>query len=318
MSETTKKQERTLVINVPVYTTTVLDRDDGIYGVLEYKELINLIKTRIKNYTEKISYNYRNKTKTTYVKEIIPHERTIGDRPVLLLQIKAYNTNIYDGYFESEQKIPIDKDAKIGSDSNYVLMYPLINGLTKTAYQCYFLLFVYEDPTKDKGQVSKLAKVVAANVLNFPVENVKLPSILEEIAEIKSIPELQVVYKSVQSAEDETDVEVREYIQKQTIFKKKESIFSNIPFLKVKPLLDDYDDEYQSRDVRIIIGKKEYKITKEIIKEASEEYKETGEKVFNEKTAIKESELIDGSIFDVDYIVDKLSGVLQNYLSNGE
>lgn len=81
-------------------------------------------------------------------------------------------------------------------------------------------------------------------------------------------------------------------------------------------LADTTDDEdYQYKDTHIIIGKKEYRIKKELINEASEELKETAEKIFNASSAITQTEL-DTKIHDTDFMIEKLSGVLTNYLSN--
>ena len=84
----------------------------------------------------------------------------------------------------------------------------------------------------------------------------------------------------------------------------------------VELLADKTDDEdYQQKDTRIVIGKKEYRIKRELINEASEELKETAEKIFNASSAITQTEL-DTKVHDSDFIVEKLSAVLTNYLSN--
>lgn len=60
----------------------------------------------------------------------------------------------------------------------------------------------------------------------------------------------------------------------------------------VELLADKTDDEdYQQKDTRIVIGKKEYRIKRELINEASEELKETAEKIFNATSAITQTEL---------------------------
>lgn len=75
------------------------------------------------------------------------------------------------------------------------------------------------------------------------------------------------------------------------------------------------DEDYQQKDTRIVIDKKEYRIKKELVNEASEELKETAEKIFNASSAITQTEL-DTKIHETDFMIEKLSGVLTNYLSN--
>lgn len=54
-----------------------------------------------------------------------------------------------------------------------------------------------------------------------------------------------------------------------------------------------------------------------MIGEAQQEFQETAEQVFNASTAITQSEL-DNKVHDHAFIIEKLSAVLTNYLSNGE
>ena len=66
---------------------------------------------------------------------------------------------------------------------------------------------------------------------------------------------------------------------------------------------------------KILESLQERKNKRELINEASEELKETAEKIFNATSAITQTEL-DTKVHDSDFIVEKLSAVLTNYLSN--
>lgn len=81
-------------------------------------------------------------------------------------------------------------------------------------------------------------------------------------------------------------------------------------------LLNDKTDneDYQHKDTKITIGRKEYRIKRELVEDAGEELNETAEKIFNALSAISQSEL-DTKVHDIDFITEKLSGVLANYLS---
>ena len=224
---------------------------------------------------------------------------------------------MYDGYFEANEKIPITKDNKLGSENNFVLLYPRIKGLSNETYTCFFLMLVYEDPTKDNGEVCKLAKILVNKILNIPIENIKLPMIFDELKDISTIPELQIHYRSISDADNNVDVKYREFLQGGKLEKKKDRLFKNMPRETMEQLLADTadDEDYQQKDTRIVIGKKEYRIKKELVNEASEELKETAEKIFNASSAITQTEL-DTQIHDTNFMIDKLSGVLTNYLSN--
>ena len=182
----TQKAPKTYNIKMPVYTTSMMEQEEGLFGRVTYQDMISLLKERLKSFSSPISTDNRNKTKKMVINKITPIDVVIGDVPSLLLQINAFNTNLYDGYFEASEKIAFSKDNKIGSDSNFVLFYPRIIGLQEGHYTCYFLMLAYEDPTKDAGEVSRLAKIVANKILNVPVQNIKLEMILSGVHKNRS------------------------------------------------------------------------------------------------------------------------------------
>lgn len=314
---TKETKEKSYNIKIPVYTTTMMDQTVGLFEDVSYNDMIKMIKSKLLKFSTPISSSNRNKTKQTVIKTITCHDINIESVPALLLQISAFNTNIYDGYFEANEKINITKDNKIGSDTNYILLYPRIKGLRPGTYTCYFLLLVYEDPTKDNGEVCRLAKIVVNKILEIPIQNVKLPMIFDELRNISTIPELQIKYRSISEDENDVDVKYREYLCIQKLEKKKDRIFRNIPRETMVELLADRneDEDYQQKDARIVLGKKEYRIKRELINEASEELKETAEKIFNATSVITQTEL-DKEVHNLDFIIKKLSAVLTNYLSD--
>ncbi len=310
-------KEKSYNIKIPVYTTSVLNQSVGLFDHASYQDMIQMIKKRLGNFISPISYSNRNKTKKTVVSKITYQDLQIGDVPVLLLQISAFNTNMYDGYFEANEKILITKENKLGSENNFVLLYPRMKGLSADTNSFYFLMLVYEDPTKDNGEVCKLAKILVNKILKIPIENIKLPMIFDELKDICTIPELQIRYRSISDADNDVDVKYREFLQRSKIEKKKDRSFKNMPRKTMEQLLEDSDDDedYQQKETRIVIGKKEYRIKKELVNEASEELKETAEKIFNASSAITQTEL-DNQIHDTKFMIEKLSDVLTNYLSN--
>lgn len=247
---------------------------------------------------------------------ITPIEVKVGDVPALLLKISSYKTNLIDGYFESSEKIHFQKNNKIGSDGNYVLFYPMIKGLQKNKYQHYFLMVIYEDPTKESGEVSRLARIVANKVLKQPVQNIKTPMIMNELKTIGTIPELNLRFFTIDNEDSSVDIKYREYLQKCKLKKEKMQNFKDMPFDTMQSLLSDSDNEenYSKREISFIFGKKEYRLKREIIRDAEETIKETAEKIFNASSAITQEEL-DSKIHHTDFIVEKMTAVISNYLS---
>lgn len=316
-----EKQEspKTYNIKMPVYTTSMMEQEDGLFGKATYQDMISLLKDRLKSFSSPISTDNRNKTKKMVINKITPIDVVIGDVPSLLLQINAFNTNLYDGYFEASEKIAFSKDNKIGSDSNFVLFYPRIIGLQEENYTCYFLMLAYEDPTKDTGEVSRLAKIVANKILNVPVQNIKLEMILKELKSIGNIPELSIRYFSLTEAENNIDVKYASYLDSTKLKKEEFRNFKDMPFETMKQLITDTseDGNYQKKETLIHHGKREYKIAKQLISEAGEELKETAEKIFNAQSAITQQEL-EEKVHNIDFMKEKMEAIISNYISGYE
>ena len=124
-------EQKSYCIKIPVYTTTMIDQSCGLFGNVTYQDMLQMVRKKIDDFRNPISTSNRNKTKKTVINRVSYQEVKIGDVPSLLLQISAFTTNIYDGYFEADTKIQIAKENKIGSDANYALLYPRIQGLTQ-------------------------------------------------------------------------------------------------------------------------------------------------------------------------------------------
>lgn len=291
---------------------------EGLFGKITYPELINWIRRKIDEYNSfPISKVLtKDKPKTIVVNNVSYTEHNLGNTPCLLLSISAFSTNMANKYFEGETKIQITPNNKIGSEDNYVLLYPRIVGLNSNEYSYYFLMLVYEDPDKDKGEVSRLAKMVAKNVLGMPVENVKLPTILKELEEMGNVSELQIHYTCVGEPESGVGVEYAQYLIKSSLTRKKARNFQDLPFCIAQDLLNDTsdDEDYTSKNTTIRVGKKEYKIKREV-DEARELLKETAEKIYNATTSISKEEY-QQKLYDQSFMLDKINGVLRNYLSS--
>lgn len=303
-------------IKVPVYTTEIIENPNDMFGGVSYEDMIKFIKTKIDFFnsnTKELSFDNRNKTKKTVIDKISFND--IESKKGLLVQISAYTTNHYDGYFEAEEKINFEKNYKLGSETNFILIYPIIKGLTKDSYTHHYIILIYEDPTKNHDEITKLTKNVLNKILQIPIANVKLPTIMEELRQIKVIPELKVKYSAIYYNDNDVDIKYREYLIDGKFKKEKEDHFKNMPFEKVEELINEKnEDDFQKKETKVIVGKKEYKISKELMNEAKETLKEAGEKIFNASTSITQEEL-DVKIHNNEFIISKLTPILENYLS---
>lgn len=312
------KKEKSYVIKVPVYTTEIIENAQDMFGGITYDNMLAYLRNKINQYKDSrgtIEFENRNKTRKTVIRGLEFTEHPAGETAAMLLQISAYSTNLYDGYLEAEKKINFQKDHKIGSDTNFVMIYPVIRGIDRKNYLRYFIILVYEDPTKNNEEISKIAKTVLNRILNIPVANVKLPTILDELRAIGTIPELQLRYTAIYNHENDVDIKYREYLVSGKLKKQKEDFFKNMPVEKIEELLNEPEaEDYQKKEARLVIGKKEYRITKELINEANDVLKETAEKVFNASTSITEDEL-NKKIHDKEFIFSKLTPIIENFLS---
>lgn len=313
------KKPKIYDIKVPVYTTEIFERANDMFGGISIEHMTSYITTKIDDYEKNqysLAFENRNKTKKTVIKEIKTHKSDL-DKDALLIQVSAYSTNLYDGYLEADEKINFEKNHKIGSDTNFIMIYPVIKGIDSNSYSHHFLVLVYEDPTKSNDEILKVTKNVLSKIFETPIANIKLPTILEELRQYKTIPELHMKYSAIDYNENDVDIEFREYLIDGKLQKSKFHNFKNMPVDKIETIINKPNEEdYQKKEAKLVVGKKEYKITKEMINEASDEFKQTAEKVFNMKTSITEAEMDD--LHNVDFIFNKLIPVLVNYLSNGE
>ena len=125
------KQEEFYLIKVPVHLAFMYEEKDSLFFSNKY-DMINFVKDKIDSYKEPVIVRTRNKTKTTVISTINYKELSIGDTPILLLTIEAFDTNVSGKYLEQEanRKVDITPNHKLGSDNNVFMIYPVIKGLS--------------------------------------------------------------------------------------------------------------------------------------------------------------------------------------------
>ena len=219
-----------------------------------------------------------------------------------------------DGFVETKEKITFTKNDKLGSDTNFMLLYPRIIGLNETNYQYQWTILLYEDPTKDNRELVSICKTVLEKVFGIKTCNIKLDRVLKLLKEKKVISELAMQFNSQSNDDNEVETNLKEYLVNTHLKKIKYENFENVPFEDVEKIIEnkDYESDYQKRVLKFIFDKKEYKITNEYI-EAKETIKDTVEEIFNTEVIISEPEI--ESLFEIDFILEKMVPVIQQYLS---
>lgn len=310
-------KEKKYIVKVPVYTSKRYLRNEAedLFGCISYNALIDGVKTKCLAVQDLIIPN-RNKLKETVISDVTVVDVQIGKEPGLLLNISVYDRNLRSRHVEDESKSIQFKDStKLCSNNNYVLVYPVIDGINSAEYVCSFLFLMYDDPTKETGEVAKLGKHLLNKVLGYCIENIKLPEVLKAIREQKTIPELRIDFKSLDSNPDTTNATLEKYCVFDQIQKRRTQKFEGVPQDMVEEILNEKFDikEYKSREVKITIGKKDFHVTREYI-EALADFKDTAERVCNESFAVTEEET-NNKIHTQEFIVEKLSPIISNYLS---
>ena len=120
-------------------------------------------------------------------------------------------------------------------------------------------------------------------------------------------------------AENGVDVKYASYLDSTKLKKEETRNFKNMPTDTMRDLMSDTseDGNYQKKETWIRWGRREYKITKQLIAEAGEELKETAEKIFNATSAVTQQEL-EEKIHDQKFMIEKMSDVISNYISSYE
>lgn len=311
--------EKKLEIKVPVYTSEIFEKDSSLFGNLTPSQLIEGIKKTIDTYTLNpfpITDEAKNKTTKREIDNVEYKECSFfnGNNPALLLKISAHNTNFADGYYQSSSKVPIGKNDKIGSENNYVVLYPNMLSISPLKDKYQWIFMIYEDPHKNVDELIRTVKLVLKNLLKIPVRNIKLSEVMRELQERK-VSELRVKYHTLTYDENEVDEKFSTYFTSGKITKQIEQVFKNIPHDDVEEILEIETQKsgWDKLSFKLFDRKKEYRITKTRISEAIGKISSSAEAIFNERCPIDESEL--DMIYEEDFIAYKLEPILYNYIS---
>ena len=228
------KEKNELIIKVPVFLSDRLEREKDIFNGITYKEFIDNAKSKIEQYNTtdiSVSSDRRNKTMKKEIGKIDVFENQFNDIPFLLLKISAFNTNLEGCVITENETHQLENNDKIGSENNYIMLYPKIIGEDKQTI--YWIILVYDDPKKDSHEIISTAKLVLTKILNQPIKSIKLPSVLEELRRDKILPQIKMQLNSISFNENILEPKYEQYKTSSRIIRKEEYDLNNMPLNEI-------------------------------------------------------------------------------------
>ncbi|MCW2119933.1 hypothetical protein [Flavobacterium sp. 7A] len=304
-------------IKVPIFSSEMIENEKGMFEEANYLSMIKFIKDKIDKFNQHkpiIKKSKFNKVKETQIANIEYFDFDFESVPTLLLKITAFNTNLIDGFVEIDTKINFKKNHKLGSETNFVLIYPSIYGDDSSSFKYQWKFFIYDDPTKETYEIISIAKLVCNKILYIKIRNLKLENIIKEIREEKILENMEVQLSSFYENSEENDIILRKYVITSKISKSRKTKYENIPSEKFEDLLAEKDD-FNRRIIKLIKNNRELRITEER-KNDLNKFSQTIEEIFNTQITFDNSNII--RMFENDFIVKNLNSVLTEFIKESK
>lgn len=335
MARKKEQEKKPYTVKVPVYATEIKE------GSFTYEEVTTRLKQELDNYNTntsigRIAFNRSNKTQRKVIQKVEYFDYVYGEEPniapLLLLKTTSFNTNIHDAYTEDlDGTIRVLSDAtKLVSEHNYMLFYPNFVGY-EPKQKVNWLIFICGDTNKNDTDIVNTAKLVIGGVLHLSFVVIKPKDILNKLQKT-SIPVFQIRYIGVEKDISDANEKYSSYLIESKLKKDKKKTYKDIPLNSIEELLkEDFNhDEYQIREVELIQGKKKLKLVTKykgmtedeydefdtLQKEAQMLFDETAELTFTDSFELLESEEKAKKLHDKDFILNKLSPIIINYIAS--
>lgn len=304
-------------IKVPIFSSEIIENQKGMFEEANYFSMIKFIKVKIDKFNLNkpiIKKSKFNKVKETQIASIDYFDFDFESIPTLLIKITAFNTNLIDGFVEIDTKINFQKNHKLGSETNFVLIYPGIYGDDSNTFKYQWKFFVYDDPTKETSEIISIAKLVCSKILDIKIRNLKLESILKEIRQHKILENMEVQLSSFYEDTEENDILLRNYVINSKISKTRKTKYEKIPSEKFEDLLAEKND-FNRRIIKLIKNNRELRITEER-KNDLNKFSQTIEEIFNTQIIFDDSNTI--RMFDNDFVVKNLNSVITEFIKESK
>ncbi|MET3035913.1 hypothetical protein ABXT08_07425 [Chryseobacterium sp. NRRL B-14859] len=307
-------------IKVPIFSSEIKEIDEGgLFESNDYNSLINYVKNKINSFVETrnvVTQSRTNKVKEMQISNIEYFDSDFEGIPILLLKITAYNTNLLDGFVETEEKRELKSTDKVGSDTNYMLVYPSIFGVTSSKFTYQFKFFVYDDPTKESHEIISICKLVSNKILEIKVRNLKLDNILKELKQDELLENVEIQLSSQTEETEDPEIKLKQYLVKSKVSKITKNNYKNIPTERFENLLNHSEGNFIKRTLKVIRNKREYKITQEKHKDDFDRLNNTVEEIFNSQYELNQEDL--EKMFDEEFIFKNLKFALTDFYKQNE
>jgi hypothetical protein len=263
----------------------------------------------------KIRVPYRGKSKVKIIKGIEAETMTIGDTQSLLLCVEEYKEGYDDVYLEKKGvglRVNLQNNDQIGSQKNYALLYPIIeekeNGPSNK-----WLVVIYDTPNKDDLDIVHTIKNTLFRAFDFKFKDV-LPVSLDGV---RSFPKIEVTYTTLEQC-DEDSLTLRNYLIKSKRTSVEKIEYENVPVEQADNLINDTGTLQNPSTVRKI---KLYwdQFNKSLSKTYTQRIDDFGNisslimVKYGYDAVVPEDEM--GRLTDMDYMRDKFTTVINNYLN---
>jgi hypothetical protein len=312
-----KLSETQYQIHIPIFISE-RNKIEGFMFDYTYNHMIESIKVKVLAHnasSRSIVTPIRHKTIKRVIDEIMLTQSAFGDTPYLILQISAYNSNIEGQIIKKEKVLNIEQADKVGSNKNFMLLYPQIS-ITDDVKYCNWVVLVYDDPDKKTDDNISNAKTLMRYVLDAPIKNIKLKKFIEDLKGTDMRPFINLTLTNVSFDEDRVSDKLAVYQISSKSTSKVEYEFHNMPFEDMESLiLDDFENKYLRKILKFRFGRREYKINQNLT-EFRETYDSSVEQHFNFTQSIPESNI--ESLYESEFMTGLMERVLSDYLTNSE
>lgn len=290
-----------------------------------YEDMRTDVGNIINNYNnrginDKLHIPYRGKSKKKVIKHINYDSVNIGDVPTIRICVEEYKEGYDDLYHEQHDNgniQTISSEDKLGSDRNYALLYPFIDGNNNRNR---WLVVIYDTPNKDDNDIITTISWTIKKIFEFPCKNV-MPSAFNGIP---VIPKIEVSYVNVENEENENIV-LHEHVIRQKVTTKREIEYNDVPTEDLDMILnEDFVNEVPGlldrakRRIKIFFdrnNKSNYKCIDQKVDDNGNISSLFSAK-YSYKIAVSDEEA--QRINNNDFMVHHFSEVITNYLTNGD
>jgi hypothetical protein len=306
-------KDKKYIINIPLFVSKSSSAGD-LFDIT-HNYLIDGVINKLTQYNNEKDFKILNKRNKVYQRQIghIDFEKCVlGDRPALLLNVSAYTLNKQGEHIKSDSVVSVEPSDRIGDKSNYYLLVPDITGL-ETIYYNWFLL-VYDDPSRDSEEIITIAKCFMNDIVQQPIKNIKLPTLLNELK--GALPKIKLQLNTIEYDSNSRYDKFKKYETRFSSFTRQEIDYAGMEIGEVEKLVKEkFGNRFKQKVLKLFIGNKEYKIKQEIANFKADNNLLV-ERCFNFAEEIPTAQIED--VYKKEFILNIMQKVLVKYLTNGE